>query len=72
MLKSIKFLMEIAYSYTIFDIMHLFYFYFEGIFYELVKKSKPHWNIFFDIEELKAGHSWQKRLYESIGKSKLI
>ena len=32
-----------------------------------MKEQKPHWNIFFDQEELKAGHSWQKRLYDSIG-----
>eukprot|EP00111_Clytia_hemisphaerica_P017752 TCONS_00052511-protein len=40
--------------------------------YHVIKEQKPHWRIFFDQDELKAGHSWQSKLYHSIESSRIV
>ena len=36
--------------------------------YNYIKQHKPHWIVFLDQDNLKAGHSWQSKLYQSIGR----
>lgn len=38
-----------------------------NMIFKYITKIKPHWNIFFDAETLKAGVAWQAKLYTSIG-----
>ena len=34
---------------------------------DFIRKSQPHFNVFFDQKDLKVGSTWQLKLYASIG-----